>query len=63
MQAGPSGSHINPLSILYEPSEQFPHFVNSWNYVDFVADPVEGTIGLRFIDDHGGVLAEQTLQL
>jgi len=63
VQVGPSGSHLNPVAIVYEPSEQFLHFVSSWNYVDFVADPVAGTIELRFIGDDGAILAEQLIQL
>jgi phosphodiesterase/alkaline phosphatase D-like protein len=63
VQVGPSGSHLSPIAVLYEPNEQFLHFVSTWNYVDFLADPLAGTIEVRFIDDDGAILAEQLLHL
>jgi alkaline phosphatase D len=57
---GPAGSPINPVALVTPEAPQFDPVVTRWNSVVFEADPVAGTVRVRFEGDTG-LLAERTL--
>ena len=61
--AGPSGSFLNIVADLVEPTEQYPVLFAVWNHTRFTCDPGLGTIHVEFIDDAGEVIAEKLLEL
>jgi alkaline phosphatase D len=61
--AGPAGSRLNPIPMIFEPDEQFRHFVGEWNYVEFEADPSTGRLSFSYIGDDGQVLVTDSLDL
>ena len=60
---GPAGSSINPGAGLLNENERFPNIVRDWSYTTFEADPVAGTVLVRFVGNTGETIAENTLQL
>jgi len=61
--AGPGGSPINAGAGFFNPDERFPSIIKTWNYALFEANPVAGTVNVRFFDDDGAVLDEHLLQV
>lgn len=61
--AGPSGSTLNIVAELVEPTAQFPVLFAAWNHTRFTCDPGEGSILVEFVGDSGEILAEQRLSL
>jgi len=57
--AGPAGNSID-LVELFEDAPPFSFFTGATNWVQFEADPVQGTLLAQFIDDDGEVIASQT---
>jgi alkaline phosphatase D len=61
--AGPGGSRVNPLALLFEPNAQYPVLVGDWNWTRFDLDPGLGTLRVRHFNDADEALTDMTLQL
>jgi alkaline phosphatase D len=60
---GPSGSSINPAVYLFQANERYPVILGQFNYTHFEADPVAGTLLVRFVGDDGSTLDELLLEI
>ena len=63
IMAGPSGSAINPQTLIPHEEPQYDTVIDVNNAVLLVLDPDAGTAQANFIDDSGDVIASKTLQL
>lgn len=61
--AGPAGSFVNPMAYIAQENEQYKHIFKTHTYTYFEADPDAGTMRIKFINDNGTVLTDDTLQL
>ena len=61
--AGPAGSFVNPIVWIAQENSQYRHILKTWTYTWFEANPDEGTIRVKFINDDGNIVVEELLQL
>ena len=61
--AGPGGSFVNPIVYIAQENDQYKHIYKTYTYTYFEADPDAGTMRIKFINDNGSVLTDDTLQL
>ena len=54
---------MNPIVYVAQENDQYKHIYKTYTYTYFEADPDAGTMRVKFINDNGSVLTDDTLQL